>query len=373
MAGISNADLLDLTRTTLANLPRMEFEVALEYQNYPVCNQWFQGDKVQVESGTSIERNIILDTSGNARHVRLYQKTPINVADVHHKITAPWCQVQTHWSIERREMLRNRAPARYIDLLKTRRIDATLDLADLLETRAWSTPTGSDDDLNPRGLPYWLSMRADAVTSATDEGGFSAYLVRWDGSSTQADSKGGIDGSLTANAKWRNWAAVYDAVNSAFVKKMRRAFHATKFQSPMLARDLRTGPSSKFRIYMPLDVLVEYEDLVTSANDNIGRDLDPFHGLTTFRRVPIIYTPALDDMEITGGSGTSNTDVDPVYAVNHAMFYPMVQSGDWMREDGPHTDVEQHNVFTTFIDGSYQFFCKNVRTAGFVLHKALTA
>ena len=130
MAGIANAQLLDLTATTLKNLPKMEFEVALNYQEYPVCNQWFQTDKVQIESGISIERNIILDTSGNARHVRLYQKTPINVTDVHHKITAPWCQVQTFWSIERREMLRNRAPARFIGLLKGRRIDGTLDLAD---------------------------------------------------------------------------------------------------------------------------------------------------------------------------------------------------------------------------------------------------
>jgi len=370
-AGIPNADLLDLIATTLPNLPRMEFETALEYQSYPVCNQWFQGDKVQIESGTSIERNIVLDTSGNARHVRLYQKTPINVADVQHKITAPWCQVQTHWSIERREMLRNRAPARFIDLLKSRRMDGTLDLADLLETRAWSTPSSAADDLNPRGLPYWLSFREDAVTAATDGGAFSAYRVRYTGG-TSTTTKGGIDGSVAANAKWRNWSAVYTAINADFVKRMRRAFHATNFVAPILARDLVTGPASKYRIYMALDELVEYEDLVTSANDNIGRDLDPFHGVTTFRRVPIIYTPQLDGFTVIGGQLTSNV-VDPVIGVNHNCFYPMVQSGDWMREDGPHTDVEQHNVFTTFLDGSYQYFCKNVRNGGFTLHKTITA
>lgn len=369
--GISNAKLLDLVATTLPNLPKMEFEVALEYQDYPVCNQWFQGDKKQVESGTSIERNIILDTSGNARHVRLFQKTPINVSDVHQKITAPWCQVQTHWSAERRELLRNRAPARFIELLKGRRIDGQLDLADLLELRAWLTPTSATDDLNPRGLPYWISMRQDAVTAATDNGGFSCYTVRYRGGTSSA-SKGNIDGSLAANAKWRNYGFVYTAIDADFVKRMRRAFHAVNFKSPMLVKDLRIGPSSKFRIYMDLDVLTEYEDLVTSANDNLGRDLDPFHGITTFRRVPILYTPQLDDMTVLGGSATSNTPA-PVYGVNHAMFYPMVQAGDWMREEGPISDVEQHNVFTTFIDGSYQFFCKNVRQSGFCGHTALTA
>lgn len=365
-AGVANDKLLDLLATTQRNLPEPELETVLEYQNYPVINQWFQGDKVQVDSGTSIERNIILDTSGNARHVRLYQKTPINVADVHHKITAPWCQVQTYWSIERREMLRNRKPARLIDLLKSRRLDGTMDLANLLEERAWSLPASADDDLNPRGLPYWLSMRPDDDTSGQ---GFGAYTVRYTGGTT-TDVKGGLNGSSLT--KWRNYAAVYTAINADFVKRMRRAFHATNFVSPMLVRDLMAGPASKFRIYMGLDSLVEYEDLVTSANDNLGKDLDPFHGVTTFRRVPIIQVPLLDDMSVLGGSSTSNTP-EPVYGVNHAYFYPMVMEGDWLREDGPHSDVEQHNVFTTFLDGSYQFFCKNVRQSGFVLHKSITA
>ena len=366
--GMSNAQLLDLVATTLPNLPSLTFEVALDYQNYPVCNQWFQNDKVQTHSGTSIERNIILDTSGNARHVRLYQKTPINVADVHFKVTAPWVQVQTHWSIERREALRNRKPSMFIDLLKTRRLDGTLDLADLLELRAWSTPASSADDLNPRGLPYWLSHRQAAVTAATDNGGFAAYTV-WFSGGTSTGAKGGITTTGSVNTKWSNWGAVYTAVNPDFVKRMRRAFHATSFVAPLLVKDLRQGAASKFRIYMNLDVLTEYEDLVTSANENLGKDLDPFHGLTTFKRVPIIYTPQLDSFSI----GASATETDPVFAVNHNHFFPIVQDGDWMREEDPMTDIEQHNTVTSFIDGSYQYFCNNVRQAGFVLHKTFAS
>ncbi len=300
-SGISNDQLADLLATTLANLPKLDFEVALPYAQFPVTNIWFQKNKVKVESGTSIRRNIILETSGHARHVRLYQKTRIAVDDVHKQITAPWCQLQTYWSIERREMLRNRAPARLIDLLKTRRVDAMLDLAKLLEVRAWSSPSNADDDLNPRGLPYWLSLRDDGVTAANDLGGFEGKTVRYsDGTTTT--TKGGIDGSLTANAKWKNWAAVYTAIDTDFVMRMRRAFHATRFESPMTIRDLIKGPMANFRIYMGLDPLTEYEGLVTSANDNIGRDLDPFHGMTTFRRIPITYAPVLDDFQIVGES-----------------------------------------------------------------------
>lgn len=354
-SGVSNADLLDLTRTTLQNLPDLEFEVALDYQEYPVCNLWFQRDKVQVDNGTSIERNIILDTSGNASMVRLYQKTPINVADVQSKITAPWVQSQTYWSIERREALRNRRPARYIELVRSRRVDATVDLADLLEQKAWATPTSASDDVNPRGLPYWLSKLEDDATTA----GFNAYRVRYAGGSSST-TKGGLDGST--NSKWANWGFTYTAINADFVKSMRRAFHATRFVSPMTAMDLVKGPASNYRIYMALDELVEYEDLATKQNDNLGRDLDPFHGTTTFKRVPIIYTPQLDD----------DSD-DAVYGVAHNKFFPFVLEGDWMRESEPMTDVEQHNVQTTFIDCSYQYFCKNVREGGFVGHKTVSS
>ena len=367
MPGIANDQLLDLTKTTLQNLPNLEFEMAMKNNEYPVMNQWFQGDKVEVESGTSIVRNIILETSGNARHVRLYQKTPINVSDIQFQVTAPWVQLQTHWSIERREALRNRAPARFIDLLQTRRLDAVVDLADMLEAAAWVAPSGSTDDLAPYGVPYWLSMLEDDTSTA----GFNAYRVRWNSATyTGTTTKGGIDGS--AQTRWRNYADLYTAINATFIARLRKAFHATNFKSPMIAKDLTQGPRSQYRLYTGLQNLCDYEDLVTQANDNLGPDLDPYHGNTTFRRVPIQYVNALDSLTVLGGNNTVNSPL-PWYGVNHAKFYPIVLSGDWLREEPPMKDVEQHNVVTAFIDGSYQFFCKNVREAGFVIHKNIGA
>lgn len=354
-SGLTTDQLIDLTRTTLENLPNQEFEVALDMQNYPVVNEWFKGMKKQMGSGTSIKRNIVLDTSGNARMVKLYQKTPINVSDIQKQIDAPWVNVQTHWSIERREAAFNRSPSGFVNLLKSRRIDATLDLAELLEAQAWGTPISSSDDLNAYGLPYWLSMLEDGATAA----GFNAYRVRYSGG-TSSTTKGGIDGSASANSKWRNYAFTRTGINEDFIKAMRKAFHSTRFVSPMTVKDLQKGPASNYRIYMGIDELTEYEDLVTQANDNLGRDLDPFHGVTTFKRVPIIVTPTLDDK-----------DYAPIYAVNHSKFFPYVLTGEWMREDGPHKDVEQHNVATTFIDGTFNFFCTNVREGGFVCHTAI--
>ena len=42
MAGISNSDLVDLTRTTLENLPNLDFEVALDKQSYLAIDHWFR-------------------------------------------------------------------------------------------------------------------------------------------------------------------------------------------------------------------------------------------------------------------------------------------------------------------------------------------
>lgn len=365
MAGISNVDLIDLTKTTLENLPSMDFEVALAKTNYIAVNQWFQKDRIKEDGGTSIVRNVMLDNSGNARHVRLYQRSSINVADVQKRVSAPWVQVEGQWSIERREALRNRGKAKFIDLVESRRLDAMLAMADLLETRAWKTPQDSNDDLNPRGLPYYLSKLVPAVGSGYSAsidvpGGFSGRRVIFnDGTSTLTD-KAGLN--PTTLSKWRNYADVKTGINGDFIKKLSRAFYATNFQSPMLAKDLHKGPASKFRIYMGLDDIVDYGDLARKANENLGADLDKFHGVLAFNRVPLQHAGELD------------ADVDrPVVGTNHDKFYPIVLEGDWMREDEPDRDPELHNVVTTFTDGSYQYFANNIREGGFVIHNEMTA
>lgn len=365
MAGISNSDLVDLLKTTQENLPSLNFEVAISQQEFQAVNEWFTTEKIQEESGTSISRRVMLDNSGNARHVRLYQKSSINVGDVMKPLTAPWVQIEGQYSFERREILRNRAPARLIKLMETRRLDAQLAMADLLEQRAWKTPTDSSDDVNPRGLPYYLSKLLPAAGAGYDSaidiaGAFSGRRIIYGDASAVLNDKSGIN--PTTQSKWRNYVDEIDGINSAAVKKLAKAFYATKFKSPMLASELKKGPASKYRLYGTLDDIVEYDDLARKSNDNLGADLAKFHGVTAFNRVPFLWSPNLD------------ADVDkPIYGVNHAKFFPIVLSGDWMREGEPMQDVEMHNVSTVFLDGSYQYFSTNVRESGFVVHRRMTA
>lgn len=365
MPGISNSDLVDLQATTLENLPNMEFETALSQQEFQAINQWFQKDKIQEESGTQISRRIMLDNSGNARHVRLYQKSSINVGNALKTLNAPWVQVEGQYAIERREALRNRKPAMYIKLLEQRRLDAMLGMADLLETRAWKTPETTDDDLNPRGLSYYLSKLLPAAGSGYDSaidiaGGFSGRRIIYGDGTAVLTSKSAL--SPTTYSKWRNYVDEITAMDGNTVKKLAKAFYSTKFTAPITVTDLKSGPASKFRIYGTLNDIVEYDDLARKANDNLGADLAKFHGVTAFNRVPFLWSPNLDP------------DPDlPIYGVNHSKFFPIVQSGDWMRENEPMIDPELHNVIVTFVDGSYQYFCTNVRESGFVLHRRMSA
>ncbi len=366
MAGVTNAQLLDMKRSVTPNLPKMEFETALKYAKHPITNRWFRDDKKTIHSGDGIKRNIVLDPSGHASHVRLYQRAPINVHDVQQQLTAPWVHARTYYTMERREALQCRTPEAYVDLLKVRRVDAMVDLANLMERCAWVTPVSADDDLNPRGIPYWLSFLANGATSA---GGFDGQTIRFAGGTT-ATSKAGIDGALGKNALWRNYGFTYTAMNLEFINRLRRAFHATDFVAPVMAKDLSSGYASNFRLYMGLDLLCEYEQLATSANDNLGSDMDKFHGLTTFNRVPIIYAPLLDEMTVVDGGGSDFAPV-PVIGVNHAKFFPFIQEGDWLHEDDPPPSAELNNVQVTIVDSSYQYFCLNVRQGGFIGHKMI--
>jgi hypothetical protein len=357
--GISNDALKDLLATTLVDLPNMEFETALDRQNFPVMDKWFRGEKKIIDSGTSITRNIQFTTTGNAQFVRLFQKTPINVADTQKQLTAPWTQVQTYFSHDRRELTRNRRKAAFVSLVKSRRVDAILDLAKLLENRGWLAPNSATDDLNPRGIPYWLRMSESGVGTGIANAGFIGKTIRFGDASTSTTCAG-IDANT--ETMHRNFVSVYASVDATFVAQLRDAFYAVEFNPPVDVDDLKKKPSS-YGIYMPRSVLVTWEELTSTANKgggDYGSDLGKYFGASTFRRVPLIHTPTLNSVTYS-----------PIYGINHDIFYPVVMEGEWLRQNEPMNDVEQVNVFTTQVDSTLQFFAKNTREAGFVLHTAI--
>ncbi len=367
-AGVPSSQLRDLIQTTLENLPDNKIEVALNYESHVVVNEWLRSNRVQLEGGESISRRVILDHSGTARHVRLYQATTPTVTDVVRTITAPWCNVQSDYSFDEREILRNRPNAtQIVNLIKTRRLDAMLSLADLLEERAWATPNSATDDLNPRGLPYWLCMLNDGVTS---DGDFLGETVRYYDSSTSTQTTGTTRAGLDSDtlSKWRNYAFTYSTVNRSLITQMRTASYKTNFKPPIIIPNMSENAGQmKRRIYMNTSTIVAFEELAHTQNDQLGGDIARYLGATLFNRIPLVQIPQLDDFTVVDG-GDSDFSPEPIFAVNHNHFYPYIQQGYWLKESEPMNDRNQHNVFTVFVDGSYQFFCNNLRQAGWVGH-----
>lgn len=358
---VDNEALLDLVATTLKDLPKGEFEVMWTHQNY-VAARIYNKSRRQIDGGTSIERNVVFDHSGNARYRRLFDTDQPNVSNVHHKINVPWAQVGTHYSWDVLEILRNKNSTKgYINLMKTRRMDGLWALADLIEERMWKSPESATDTLNPYGVPYYLNM-ADAGATA---GGFVGKTIRYQDAST-----GTICAGIDANtqAKWRNYADIYAKVDNALLRKMRKAFLLGKFAPPSnVPAPGQDTPGSATEIYVNSDVAVEMMDLADKRDDNntssdlAGKVLvnNP-NGITMFNRRPVVYVSALDGVNFA-----------PIYCVDWSKIIPLVQDGYWMVESKPMSSRGQHTTITVFNDSCHQNLCINRKTAGFVMHTAI--
>lgn len=360
--GIDNDALLDLVATTLKDLPKGQFEVMWTHQNYEFA-QIYNEQRRQIDGGTSIQRNVVFDHTGNARYRRLFDTDQPSVDNIQHQIDVPWTQVGTHYSWDVLEIRRNKNSAKgYINLLETRRMDGLWALADLIEDRGWKAPLNATDKLHPYGIPYYLNM-LDAGSTA---GGFNGKTVRYQDGST-GTIVAGIDGAT--EAKWRNYADVYTKVDNALLRKMRKAFLLTRFKAPPMVKSPgQDVPGTSVKIYCNADVSVEFMDLADKRDDNntpkdlAGKVLVDVEGATYFNRRPIVYVPPLDGV-----------DYDPIYCVDWSKIQPIVQDGYWMVESKPMMDRGQHTTITVFVDGSHQNLCINRRTAGFVMHKAIPA
>jgi len=362
-----NADLKDLIATTLPDLPDQYFEVTWDNQDYEFC-RIYQTERMSVDGGESITRKVMLDDTGNARYRRAFDTDEPAIGEVVHTINVPWVQIGTHYSWDKIELMRNKSPKGFIDLLKTRRIDGLWSLANLIENRAWKTPNSSSDDLNPYGVPYYINMlNADATTA-----GFNGQTIRYQDGTT-GTTCAGLDASTYD--KWRNYAAVYTAVNNDLLKTIRKAFVLTRFKAPLFINDPAQKRNGAKRFYTDSDTVVELQDLADARDDNhsgkdvLGNIRMDEGGLVYINRLPVQYIPQLEGVTdpVTGDA------TKPIYCVNFEKFIPYIQDGYWMEEGEPETDRTQHTTFTVFLDGAHNNLCVNRREAGFVIHKPITS
>ena len=359
--GVKNADLADLIATTINDLPNQEFEVGWDNQDYEFC-RIYQQERMVIDGGTQIERKVMLDNTGNAQYRRSFDTDNPTVGDVIHTIKVPWTQIGTNYSWEKFEILQQKNSAKgFISLMKVRRVDGLWALANLIEDRAWKTPTSVSDDLYPNGVPYYLTVK-NAAGSVNATSGFVGATIDYQDGST-GTLRSGIDSA--SETKWRNYAALYTEINNSLLRAFRLAFMYTKFKAPLFIKDPQDKRTAAKRVYTDFDTVARLQDLADQRDDNhsgkdvLGNIKMDDTGLVYLNRLPVVPIPQLN--------GASYT---PIYCMDFAKFIPYVHEGYWMEEGEPMTDRQQHTTFTVFLDGAHNNLCLNLRTAGFVMHKA---
>jgi hypothetical protein len=366
---VDNAALADLIATTLRDLPKGQFEVMWDSQNYELC-QIYQEDKRKVDGGTSIQRNVILDRFGRAKYRRLYDTDQPTVDQSQFQVNVPWTQLSTDYSWDVLEIMRNKNSAKgFIDLLESRRVERMWDLAELIETRGWSTPTSSSDTLYPYGIPYYINFLNNGVTA----GGFAGQTIRYSNGTTGTVCAG-IDAA--SEPKWQNYADIYKRVDNNLLRTLRSAVRRTRFKpAPNVQKPGNDKVGAKIKLYAADDVTSQLEDLSDKRDDDnqpgdlAGKMLHNFDGVAHFNKMPIQYIPQLDGFSVQGSATTQNPN--PIFCVDWSKLQPIVQDGYWMEESKPITDRGQHTTFTVFLDGSHNNLCVNRRTTGFVIHNAI--
>ena len=365
---VKDTELLDLLATTLPDLPKQEFEVGWDNQDYEWC-RIMQKSRYVINGGDMVERQIMLDNLGNARYRRNYDTDEPSTGNVMHTIRAPWCRLSADYSWDEFEILRNKNDAKgFIDMMKVKRVEGLWGLAELIENRAWKTPTSSTDDLYPYGVPYYIRMMDKDTT--TD--GFVGKTIRYQNGST-----GTVCANIDASteAKWRNYAALYTNIDNSFLKAFRLAFMYTRFKAPLIVKDPSNKRTAQKRIYTDFDTTAQLMDLADAKDDNhkgkdvLGNLRVDDGGLAFINRLPVVPIPQLENVT----DPETGDAASPVYTVDFKYFIPFIHQGYWMKEKAPMTSVGQHTTFTVFLDGAHNNMCTNARLGGFVLHKALTA
>lgn len=370
--GVNVTDLTDLINDILKDLPHNTLEAMWDRQNSPFC-QIYEDDRVQIDGGVSIQRNVMLNEQGAAKYRQMFDTDDPTVDQNQQVINVPWALLGTNYSWDEFELaLKQSSKKAFIDVIQSRKMERMWGLANLFESAGWSTPTNASDTKHPYGIPYYLNLLNDGVTT----GGFSGQTIRFNDGTTGTICAG-LDASV--NPKWRNYADTYTKVDNAFLRKLRRAKRLTQFRPAPWVQSMgddKEGPTKG--MYAPEAVVTELEDLGDKRDDAnqpkelFGKVRPAFDGAVYVDQMPVIYTPDLDTFQVKGGSATVNTP-QPIFAVDWSKIQPVVCEGYWMKESEPIKRSGQHTTITVYFDCAHNNLCLNRRTAGFVLHTVIVA
>jgi len=333
---LSVAEINDLTTATLDNYGPPRFrQIASRIADYEIGSRLLRKDNVMIDGGEQITRTLVLDHSGAAQMVGLFEEDNVDVTDVLGQISVPWRHINTFWAYDVREPKLNSGAQQIVNHVMSREYASMLSLMEKLEERGWTAPS-STDTKNFWGLPYWVVKNATVGFNGGAPSGWTTV--------------GGL--SPTDNTRWKNYTGTYTNISkSDLILTMRVGYQKIRFKSPTTVAQLQDSFSDNYRIYANTATWVSFSDVGESQNENLGRDIASMDGKIVFHRNPVVLVPKLDE-------DTTN----PVYMLNFNAIKFAIMQGEYLRRDGPSKWGKGHNVQIAFIDLTGNIICEDRRS-----------
>jgi hypothetical protein len=347
-ASYTTTDYLDLVTSTQKYIKRGEYtDISHVLRNHPMMDMMLAKERVKMETGNGYEWEVKVSQATAFQNVRLGQ--PIVPTQEDHLKTANvnWRHANTNWACEERVLAANKgSPEKIVDIISMKKSAAYIELADGMETNAWTAPASSSDDLKPFGIPYWI-VKASGTPSFQG------------GAPTNHTLVANLNPSTYTN--WKNWTGQYTAVTKDdLVRKMRNAVYKTKFKVPFASKSQEKMPRQDFEMWTTYTVVQQLEDMLQAQNDNLGTDVAKYDGQVTFKRMSIDVADYLDQ----------NDSTNPVYGINWSYWCTVFLKGEYLNESKPEklTAIGQHRTIVVHVDCTYNMVCENRHLGGWVLY-----
>ena len=335
---ITARNLGDLVAMTLPELGKAKFtDISLPLQKYWALNELMKENRITPQGGDYIQWRVKALLGTASRNVGLVFDDDVSIPDTMVVAEADWRGTTTNYGILGPELAMNSSSAKIIDLEMERRIDMLEGLAVLMESNFWGPVVAADDNVTPWGVKTWITR---PLTYTAD--GFVGGLP------TSSYTTIGLN--PTTYSGWRSYFYKYtDLIPTDFVRKTSLAATRVNFTPPVNVPEYNTGDN--WKLYTNLSVQQSLEELVRSSNENLGPDIDAYHGQVTFRRMQMNWVPALD-------ADTSN----PIIGIQWGDFKTFVLPSWWMKQTYVPQVPGRHTMSAMHTDCIYQHVLRNRRT-----------
>lgn len=349
---------LDIIRATLWDFKKELPAMTYLYSSYKLINHTWQS-RMKISGGKEVRRYITLGDEGNAKHRGNWEEDTHNVRNIDKTILANWVTASSNLSWNRIEASMNSGAAEIYDVIENKYRNCLREICDEVYQGMLSVPYDASDNLKPVGIPGWFPLGTDDST-----GGWTGYTGTY-GDGTTSFNVGGLACSATVNSRWASYYADHNGnIDISLLVLLDRACRKLHFEAPEVPKKMdgtRGGPWNKFSLYSTDNVIGTINKLYAQGDDQMGRYIDKHFGTPTFKGLPLEYVDILDTAQ------TSLYGTDPIFGVNHELFYPVVLQ-DWdFHMDEPRKRDQNHLVISADTDLVYTYICENRKYAGFLV------